>query len=75
MDIRKALAVLLVILLAAFVVMNLARAQIAFFGVRVEMPIGLVVLFSAGLGFGLGWLLAFFQTKRKPAEPKGKPGN
>ena len=26
-----------------------------------------VVLLSAGLGFALGWLLAYFQTKRKPA--------
>jgi hypothetical protein len=30
------------------------------------MPIGLAVLFAAGLGFGVGWLLAYFQTKRKP---------
>jgi uncharacterized integral membrane protein len=73
MDIRKVLVVLLVILLAAFVLLNLTRAQIGFFGVQVEMPIGLVVLFSAGLGFGLGWLLAFFQTKRKPAQAKDKP--
>ena len=63
---RKVLIVLLLVVLAAFVVMNLGRAQIAFFVARVEMPIGLAVLFAAGLGFGLGWLLSYFQTKRKP---------
>ena len=62
----KVLIVVLLVVLAAFVVMNLERAQIAFFGVRAEMPIGLAVLFSAGLGFGVGWLLAYFQAKRKP---------
>jgi uncharacterized integral membrane protein len=67
MDFRKALIFLLVILLVAFVVMNLEGAQIAFFGMSLRMPIGLVVLFSAGLGYALGLLLAFFQTKRKPA--------
>jgi uncharacterized integral membrane protein len=67
MDIRKILIFLLVILLVAFVVMNLERAQIGFFGASVQMPIGLVVLFSAGLGFALGWLLAYFQGRRKPA--------
>jgi len=63
---RKVLIVLLLVVLAAFVVMNLRSTEIAFFGVRVQMPIGLAVLFSAGLGFGVGWLLAYFQTKRKP---------
>ncbi len=64
MDIRKALIFLLVILLVAFVLMNLERVQIAFFGMSLQMPIGLVVLLSAGLGFGLGWLLAYFKAKR-----------
>jgi len=35
---------------ALFVVFNLERARVWFFGIRVEMPLGLVVIASAILG-------------------------
>jgi len=38
---------------ALFVVFNLERANVWFFGIRVEMPLGLVVIGAALLG-GLG---------------------
>ena len=67
MDYRKWLVILLAVLLAVFVSMNLAQAEIAFFGMRAQMPIALVVLVSSALGFGLGWLLAYLKKRRKPA--------
>ena len=35
---------------ALFVVFNLERARVWFFGIRVEMPLGLVVIASSLLG-------------------------
>jgi uncharacterized integral membrane protein len=39
-----------VALMAVFVVFNLDRASVWFLGIRVEMPLGLVVIASALLG-------------------------
>lgn len=35
---------------AIFVIFNLERGSVWFFGIRVQMPIALVVIASAGLG-------------------------
>ncbi|MBK8178375.1 MAG: hypothetical protein IPK67_05655 [Planctomycetes bacterium] len=62
MSARQIVGWLLIVLLVLFVAFNLDRARIWFFGIRVEMPISLAVLFSAGLGAGAAIL---FQRLRR----------
>jgi uncharacterized integral membrane protein len=65
MSARQILAWIIVLLLLLFVVFNLDRASVWFFGIQVVMPIALVVLFSAGLGAGAAILFARLR-KRAP---------
>ncbi len=39
-----------VVVTALFVAFNLERARVWFFGIRVEMPLGLIVIASSALG-------------------------
>jgi len=65
MTYRKVLAVLLLLLLVVFVVMNLDTARVWCFGVKSEMPIAVLVLLSGLLGFGAGLLLAYVRKQPK----------
>ena len=47
---RTVLAWGVVALIAVFVVLNLDRARVWFFGIRAEMPVAFVVIASAFLG-------------------------
>lgn len=58
MSARQVIAWIIVLLLVLFVVFNLDRASVWFFGIQVVMPIGLVVLLSAALGAGATILFA-----------------
>ncbi|MBK7645316.1 MAG: hypothetical protein IPJ19_20150 [Planctomycetes bacterium] len=73
MDIRKIVAGALLVLILVFVFMNLDRANIWFFGIRAEMPLALLVLACAGLGFGAGQLLAFINQKKQSPKPPKTP--
>ena len=53
-----------VTLLVLFVVFNLDEARIWFFGIRLQSPIAVVVLLSAGLGAGATWLLTRLRSKK-----------
>ena len=52
-------------LLLLFVVFNLDEAKIWVFGIRIYMPIGLVVLISAGLGAGAVLLFPRLRRSRR----------
>ena len=65
MDARTLVALLLLAVLALFVGMNLETARVWLFGVRAEMPIGVVVLVSGALGMGAGLLFSFVRKGRK----------
>ena len=68
MDIRKIVALLLLVVLGVFVAMNLDEARVWCFGIRAQMPIALVVLLSGALGLGAGFLLGYVRKReRKPA--------
>ncbi len=69
MSARQILGWIVVTLLAVFVVFNLQDARIWFFGIRISMPIGLVVIFSAVMGAGATIL---FARLRKQRSAKGK---
>jgi uncharacterized integral membrane protein len=66
MNVRAIVAWVLVAVLAVFVVANLETARVWCFGVRVEMPLALVVLFAAALGALSATLFTWFQGRRKP---------
>jgi len=70
---RTVLAWGVVALIAVFVVLNLDRARVWFFGIRAEMPIALVVFVSGAIGLIAGLLLAFVgkTSKKKDAKPAG----
>lgn len=70
MNVRKIIALLLLLLLAVFVAMNLQKSSVWLFGIRAEMPVALLVFVAGVLGLGAGLLLAFVQVKRKQG---GKP--
>ena len=63
MNARQIVGWILIALLVLFVAFNLDRARIWCFGIKVEMPIGLAVLFSAALGAGAA--LLFLRLKRR----------
>lgn len=62
---KQILGWVLVALLCVFVGFNLAPAHIWFFGIKVEMPIALVVLFSALLGAGVFWAFTRLAKRKK----------
>jgi len=47
---KQALGWVVVAVTAIFVVFNLDKARVWFFGIRAEMPLAFVVIASAGLG-------------------------
>ena len=47
----------LVALLLVLMIQNSAATSLHFIFVRFELPLFLVVLLSAAIGFGIGWLL------------------
>jgi uncharacterized integral membrane protein len=48
--VKQILGWVVVVVTAVFVLMNMARAQVWFFGISAQMPIAFVVLASAALG-------------------------
>ena len=60
---RRILAWILVTLLILFVAFNLSKVQVWLFGIEVAMPIGLVVIISAGMGAGA---TSLFLRLRRP---------
>lgn len=65
MSARQIVAWSLVVVLILFVVFNLDPARIWLFGIKVEMPIGLVVIISALLGSGATGLFTRLKTGGK----------
>ena len=59
----------LVCVLGLFVIFNLDPARIWFFGVRIQMPIALVVLFSAGLGAGAMYMFSYIKARPRAKHP------
>ncbi len=55
----------MVTLIVLFVVFNLGPARIWLFGIKLEMPIGLVVIISALLGSGATGLLTRLRSATK----------
>jgi uncharacterized integral membrane protein len=77
MTFRKILAIVLLLMLAVFVLMNLDPTQVWLFVTWTRMPLALVILLSAALGFAAGELTAFFRQRKpvraaKPVEAKPK---
>jgi uncharacterized integral membrane protein len=70
MDVRKIIAVVLLVVLGVFVAKNLDTARVWFFGIRAEMPIAFVVLLSGLLGLASGLLLAI--VRKAPAKDAGR---
>lgn len=66
MNARQILGWVIVGLLVLFVAFNLADARVWFFGIRLQMPIALVVIVSAALGGGAA--LLFTHLRRKKAK-------
>jgi uncharacterized integral membrane protein len=62
---KQILGWVLVALLCVFVGFNLTPARIWFFGIKVEMPIALAVLFSALLGAGVFWAFTRLAKRKK----------
>ena len=61
---RKVLGWGAIAITALFVVFNFERARVWFFGIRVEMPLGLVVIVSALLGMVASYALTSLKAKR-----------
>jgi uncharacterized integral membrane protein len=62
--VKQILGWVVVVVTAVFVFMNMARAQVWFFGISAQMPIAFVVLASAALG-ALGSYAFLSLRKRK----------
>lgn len=56
-NIRLIGGIILLVLLLVAVFQNAASVKVGFLMMRIESPLFVVILLSAGLGFGLGWLL------------------
>jgi uncharacterized integral membrane protein len=68
MTARQILGWIVVSLIVLFVAFNLDSAKIWFFGIRVEMPIGLAVLVSAALGSSATSLFVRLKRRKEPAK-------
>ena len=64
MNVRQVLGWVLVALLVLFVVFNLDDARVWFFGIRLQMPIALVVIVSAVLGASSTLVLGRLRRKK-----------
>jgi uncharacterized integral membrane protein len=69
MNMRQIIGWIFVALLCTFIAFNLAQTRVWFFGIRIEMPIALVVLFSAILGAGAVLGLSQLQKRRDRKSP------
>lgn len=70
----KLIAILiLVCTLAVVVVQNRSPVQAHFLLITVEMPVILLLLLTAGLGFALGLLAALFNTSKHQQKQKRAP--
>jgi uncharacterized integral membrane protein len=69
MDVRKFVALLLLVVLGVFVAMNLDEARVWCFGIRAQMPIALLVLLSGALGLGAGFLLGYVRKRERKPTP------
>jgi uncharacterized integral membrane protein len=67
MSARQVQAWIVALLLVLFVAFNRDHARVWFFGLWVQMPIALVVLFSAGLGAGAAVLFGRLKKRRSGA--------
>lgn len=65
MNARQILGSIVLILLVLFVAFNFDTARVWFFGIKVEMPIGLVVIVSAVMGAGSVLLLARLRKRSR----------
>jgi uncharacterized integral membrane protein len=66
--VRIGVAVLLVLLLILFVLLNFTDAEVHFLVGKVQMPIAFVVIFSFLLGAGVVYLLRLVRSKDRPHE-------
>ncbi|MEO6708987.1 MAG: hypothetical protein ABI054_14090 [Planctomycetota bacterium] len=64
MSTRQVLGWVIVVLLVVFVAFNRRQAEVWFFGITVQMPIGLVVMFSAAMGAGATILFAHLRKRQ-----------
>ncbi len=64
MNARQIPGWIVVILLVLFIVFNLDQARIWVFGIKMEMPIALVVIFSALMGAGA--TILFARMRKRP---------
>jgi len=64
MNVRQVLGWVIVALLVLFVVFNLDDARVWFFGIRLQMPIALVVIVSAVLGASSSLVLGRLWRKK-----------
>jgi uncharacterized integral membrane protein len=62
--VRKAIGWIAIAVAVLFVVFNFERARVWFFGIRVEMPLGLVVIFSVLLGVLASYALSGLKARR-----------
>jgi uncharacterized integral membrane protein len=62
--VKQILGWVVVVVTAVFVVMNMARAQVWFFGISAQMPIAFVVLASAALGALGSYAFLSFRTRK-----------
>lgn len=61
---------ILVCVLAVLILQNRSLVQAHFLLITVEMPVILLLLLTAGLGFALGLLAALFNNTRGKAQKK-----
>jgi uncharacterized integral membrane protein len=62
--VKKTIGWIAIAVAALFVVFNFERANVWFFGIRVEMPLGLVVIFSVLLGVLASYALTSLKARR-----------
>jgi uncharacterized integral membrane protein len=67
---RQFVGAAILLLLAVFIGYNWTQASVRFFAFKLEMPLGFLVLFAAGLGSLATVLLQYVAKKRKPKPPE-----
>ncbi|HTF88274.1 MAG TPA: hypothetical protein VK843_07670 [Planctomycetota bacterium] len=64
MNARQVMGWVIVVLLVVFVALNRRQAEVWCFGITVQMPIALVVIFSAAMGAGAAILFAHLRKRQ-----------
>ncbi len=64
MNVRTIAGILLVTALVVFIAANAETTRVWLFGIRVEMPLALVVFFSAALGAAAALLFGWISRRR-----------